>query len=101
MTIVETKELGGLPHIEGHRIGIHHIVSAWTDDDYTIEEIADRVYPKLTEGQVREALIYAFDHKEQFEKLMEKREGVKHELEREAISQPEDLPDEYRKDPDS
>lgn len=92
MTIKESGGLvGEMPHIEGHRIGVHHIVRAWVDRDLRIEEIADREYPQLSEIQVRDALTYALSNEDEFKELSEKREELKEELKEQAICGPEEL----------
>lgn len=89
------KESGGLvgemPHIEGHRIGVHHIVSAWVEQDLTVEEIADLEYPQLSEIQVRDALTYALDNRAEYEELATDRDDLKDQLEDRAVSGPDEL----------
>jgi len=97
MATIKSEE-GGTPYIEGHRIGVHHIVKAWVDEDRSTEEIATEVYPQLTESQVTEALKYAFDRRDEFERMMEEREKIKQEIRQEAVTGSDTLPGEYRKD---
>jgi len=67
MAVDETGGVvGDMPHIPGSRVSVHHIVRAFRDRDYTIEEIADRVYPHLSEQEVREALIWVLDNQEAY-----------------------------------
>lgn len=68
---IDTDEaiLGGVPHIRGHRIGVHHVVRAFRDRDYKIPEIAGEVYPQLSESEVREAISWALDNEETFSRV--------------------------------
>jgi uncharacterized protein (DUF433 family) len=83
--------LGGMPHIAGTRIGVHHIVTAWRDRDLTMEEIANRVYPHLSEQEVREAVVYAFEHRDEYDRLLEEHEERRDELVSNVATGPGDL----------
>jgi uncharacterized protein (DUF433 family) len=52
--------LGGKPHIEGHRIAVHHI-AWWYLQGVSAEELA-RDYG-LTPAEVHAALVYYHDHR--------------------------------------
>jgi uncharacterized protein (DUF433 family) len=71
--IVKTPgTLSGRPRIDGHRIGVSHIWSAYLRalEDLAVPMIL-RDYPHLTEEEVREALWYAHEHMREIEKEFE------------------------------
>jgi len=51
--------LGGKPHIQGHRIAVHHI-AWWYTQGVDAEEIAHEF--ALTPAEVHAALAYYYDH---------------------------------------
>ena len=61
--------LGGKPHIEGHRIAVHHI-AWWYAQGATAEELA-RDYA-LTLAEVHAALVYYYDHKDEIDGEIER-----------------------------
>jgi uncharacterized protein (DUF433 family) len=63
--IVRTPNvLGGKPHVEGHRIAVHHI-AWWYLQGVSAEDLA-RDYG-LTLGEVHAALAYYYDHREEID----------------------------------
>lgn len=65
MTIVETEDtLHGKPRIKGHRIGVHHIYFLYLQGKST-EEIAEEIYPTITQEQAEEAIEYFEDNAEE------------------------------------
>jgi len=57
--------LGGKPHVEGHRIAVHHI-AWWYLQGASPEELA-RDY-QLTPGEVHAALAYYYDHQAEIDR---------------------------------
>lgn len=63
--IVSTPDtLGGVPRIDGHRIGVQHL-SRFADDGDV--DAALSAYPWLSEAQVKAAFEYYEDHPEEME----------------------------------
>lgn len=58
--VQDPSVLGGKPHIEGHRIAVHHI-AWWSQQGGSVDELA-RDYG-LTLGEVHAALVYYYDHR--------------------------------------
>lgn len=83
--------LGGAPHIRGHRIGVHHIVREFRDRDREIPTIAEKVYPQLSEEEVREAIVWALDNDEEFSACEDRRKEHVREIEAQAVSPPDEL----------
>lgn len=82
--------VGQMPHISGTRVSVHHVVRAFRDRDYTPEEIADRVYPHLSEQQVIDAITWVLDNQEEYQQRVESHRSQKEELKSSATG-PEDL----------
>ena len=60
--IVETPDtLGGRPRITGTRIGVEHIWASYERGD-TAADIAEHVYPSVSEADVAAAIEWAQDH---------------------------------------
>lgn len=60
--IVETPDtLGGRPRIAGTRIGVEHIWASYERGD-TAADIAEHVYPSLSEADAAAAIEWAQDH---------------------------------------
>lgn len=60
--IVQTPgTLSGKPRIEGTRIGVQHIVGK-VETGASVEDVAEEVYPCLSEEQVRAAVEWASDN---------------------------------------
>ena len=57
--------LGGKPHIEGHRIAVHHI-AWWYQQGVSAEQLANEY--GLTPAEVHAALVYYYDHKEEIDR---------------------------------
>jgi uncharacterized protein (DUF433 family) len=53
--------LGGKPHIEGHRIAVHHI-AWWYSQGESAEALSGEFH--LTPAEVHAALAYYYDHKD-------------------------------------
>lgn len=88
MTIVEEGGVvGEMPHIEGTRITVHHIVRVWLDRELTVEAIADEVYPHLSEGQVREALEWVLRNPVEYSECLEVYEERKRQLMKQVAEQ--------------
>ena len=94
--IVSTPEvLGGKPRIEGQRIGVHHVVDE-IQAGRTPEEMT--VQFDLTLGEVYTALAYYYEHPDEMRELREKIAERIRKHRKEAITGPEDFPDELRPD---
>lgn len=79
--IVETPDvLGGKPRIEGHRIGVHHVVELVIHGEYAVEDVASTVYPHLSTVEVHAALEYYYRHRERIEVLLDSRQSREDEL---------------------
>lgn len=63
--------IGGMPHIEGTRISVHHIILAWVRDDRSTEEIAGHLYPHLSEDDVVDALKWVFEHRDEYDRRLD------------------------------
>lgn len=88
--IVETPGvLGGKPRIEGHRIGVHHVVEFVLYGEYAVEDVASTVYPHLSVQEVHAALAYYYRHRGEIEAILDS-EGPRDG----EIVGPEDLPSE-------
>lgn len=59
--VQDTDILGGKPHIEGHRIAVHHI-AWWYTQGMSAEDLAREF--ALTFAEVHAALAYYYDHQE-------------------------------------
>ena len=57
--------LGGKPHIEGHRIAVHHI-AWWYRQGLSAEALAQEY--SLTPAEVHAALTYYYDHQQQIDR---------------------------------
>jgi uncharacterized protein (DUF433 family) len=94
--IVSTPEvLGGKPRIEGRRISVLHIVDQ-IQSGRTPEEVTTQF--DLTLGEVHTALAYYHEHPEEMRELREEIAERVREHREEAITGPEDLPDDLRPD---
>lgn len=93
MSIVEEGGvIGDMPHIQGHRIAVHHIVNFVVFGPHSVEDVATELYPELTEDEVLEAIEFAYEDTERWRRLMEEHEREKQSIEQQAIS-PEDVVD--------
>ena len=61
----EDGVLGGKPHIEGHRIAVHHI-AWWYLQGISAESLAQEY--ALTPAEVHAALVYYYDHKDEIDR---------------------------------
>ncbi|PSQ64337.1 MAG: DUF433 domain-containing protein [Halobacteriales archaeon SW_9_67_24] len=94
--IVETPEvLGGKPRTEGRRISVLHVVDQ-IQGGRTPEEVTTQF--DLTLGEVHTALAYYYEHPEEMHELREEVAERVREHREEAITGPEDLPDDLRSD---
>ena len=66
--------LGGKPHVEGHRIGVHHI-AWWYLQGVSAEDLAGDY--GLTPGEVHAALTYYYDHRAEIDAELAQ-EAVEH-----------------------
>jgi uncharacterized protein (DUF433 family) len=90
MTIKKSPDvLGGKPRIDGHRIGVHHIVNAIWYEGVSAEWMVEAVYPQITEEDIFEALNYYHSHRDEIEEIRE-RSAQPADME---ITRPEDLPE--------
>jgi len=62
---------GGVPIIQGTRIRVIQIAQEYVKLGYSPDDII-RAHPHLTLAQVHDALSYYFEHKDEFEKKIEK-----------------------------
>ena len=62
---------GGVPIIEGTRIRVIQIAQEYSRMGYFPEDII-KAHPHLNLAQVHDALSYYFEHKDEFDKKMEK-----------------------------
>lgn len=76
--------LGGKPHIEGHRIAVHHI-AWWYSQGEPAEAIAREYH--LTPAEVHAALAYYYDHKDEIDGDIE-REAAEYARAADADSSP-------------
>jgi uncharacterized protein (DUF433 family) len=60
--------LGGKPHIEGHRIAVHHI-AWWYQQGESAEALAREFH--LTPAEVHAALVFYYDHKDEIDREIE------------------------------
>ena len=81
--------LGGKPRIEGHRIGVHHVVELVIYGDHAVEDVAATVYPHLSPTEVHAALAYYYRHRQEIEVLIDSGHPRDDE-----IAGPEDRPSE-------
>jgi uncharacterized protein (DUF433 family) len=94
--IVSTPEvLGGKPRIEGRRIGVLHVVDQ-IQSGRRPEEVTTQF--DLTLGEVHTALAYYHEHPEEMRELRQQIAEHVREHRTEAITGPEDLPEELRHD---
>jgi uncharacterized protein (DUF433 family) len=94
--IVKTESvLGGKPRIEGRRIGVLHVIDE-IQSGRTPEEVTAQF--DLTLGEVYTALAYYHEHPEEMRELREQIAERVREHRAEAITGPEDLPEELRPD---
>lgn len=80
----DDETLGGKPHIEGHRIAVHHI-AWWYSQGETAETIAHEY--GLTPAEVHAALAYYYDHKDEIDGDIE-REAAEHSRAADADTSP-------------
>lgn len=66
--IREDGVLGGKPHIEGHRIAVHHI-AWWYLQGISAERLAQEY--GLTPAEVHAALVYYYDHQSEIDREIE------------------------------
>lgn len=66
--------LGGKARIEGHRIGVHHIVELVIHGDHAVENVAAVVYPNLSIQDVHAALGYYYRHRQEIDSLLDSQE---------------------------
>lgn len=91
--IVRTEGiLGGDPRIEGHRIGVHHVVESVLEGKYTVDEVAYTIYPQLSVEDVHASLAYYYAHREEIEERRERARREVRESKKRAITGPDDLP---------
>jgi uncharacterized protein (DUF433 family) len=81
--------LSGKPHIDGTRIGVHHVVPCVLEDKYTVSEVAYLIYDRLSEADVLAALRYYLNHTEEIEAIREREREVIDEHRSEALLGPE------------
>lgn len=97
--IVSTSEvLGGKPRIEGRRISVLHVIDE-IQSGRTPEEVTAQF--DLTLGEVYTALAYYHEHPEEMRELRQRIAECVREHREEAITGPEDLPEELRPDEES
>ena len=97
--IVETPEvLGGKPRIERRRISVLHVVDQ-IQGGRTPKEVTTQF--DLTLGEVYTALAYYYEHPEEMRELRKEIAERVREHREEAITGPEDVPDELRSDEES
>jgi uncharacterized protein (DUF433 family) len=80
----EDGVLGGKPHIEGHRIGVHHI-AWWCQQGESAESLAQAY--GLTPAEVHAALVYYYDHKDEIDRDLEE-EAAQHAASADADTSP-------------
>lgn len=61
----EDGVLGGKPHIEGHRIAVHHI-AWWYLQGVSAEQLAAEYH--LSPAEVHAALVYYYDHQDEIDR---------------------------------
>jgi uncharacterized protein (DUF433 family) len=88
--VKEGGVIGDMPHIQGHRIAVHHIVNLVVFGSHSVKEVATELYPELTEDEVQEAIEFAYEDTERWTHLMEEHEREKQSIEQQAIS-PDDV----------
>jgi len=74
--------LGGKPHLQGHRVGVHR-VAGWWKLGLTVEEIGERL-STLTPAEIHAALAYYHLHREEIETYLEEERNACRSLERNA-----------------
>ncbi|MFC7018392.1 MULTISPECIES: DUF433 domain-containing protein [Haloarcula] len=77
--IISTRDtLGGSPRLDGHRIAVYHILDFYRAG-FGIKDIAGKkIYPHLSEEQVRAALHFAVDFPEAVERSSKPRDTPLH-----------------------
>jgi uncharacterized protein (DUF433 family) len=76
--------LGGKPHVEGHRIAVHH-VAWWYSWGESAETLASEYH--LTPAEVHAALAYYYDHKGEIDREIA-REAAEHAARADADTSP-------------
>ena len=74
--------LGGKPHLQGHRVGVHR-VAGWWKLGLTVEEIGERL-STLTPAEIHAALAYYHLHREEIEAYLEEDRNACRCLERKS-----------------
>lgn len=85
--------IGNQPHISGHRITVIQIVNHWLRGN-CIEEIANELYPQLTEEEIEAALRFALEDTDRYDRLKKEWENTKAEIKDSAATSPSDIPEE-------
>lgn len=86
--IVSTEDvLGGVPRIEGRRIGVHHIAKRVIDAGESPEQVAADY--DLNLADVYRALAYYYDNPGEMRQIQHKRRSVSDDLS--VVRGPEDL----------
>ena len=95
--IVTTSDtLGGLPRIEGRRIGVHHIAKRVLDAGESPEQVAADY--NLEIADVHRALVYYYDHSEEMREIQAKRQSISEELS--TVHGPDDLETRAQSEPE-
>jgi uncharacterized protein (DUF433 family) len=74
--------LGGKPHIQGHRVGVHR-VAGWWKLGLSVEEIGERL-STLAPAEIHAALAYYHLHRDEIESYLDQEREACRSLERKS-----------------
>ncbi|MFB6183932.1 MAG: DUF433 domain-containing protein [Haloarculaceae archaeon] len=89
--------LAETPELAGHRIGVVHVVDAVLYGSRSVEDVAECVYPQLTEAEVLDALAFALADRDAMADRLRRRARRKAELGTEAVDSAADVPASIRR----
>lgn len=84
--------LAETPELSGHRIGVIHVVEKVLYGPWSVEDVAESVYPQLTDQEVLDALEYAIVNREEMSQALQHRAQMKADYGERVASSAADVP---------